>query len=82
MNEAFLPMSVKEDIVFVYEPYGSKISQEFDCEKLSGGDKFICICLKNIKNKKAFLKDIALSIKKIQRDMIQKAKLRKAICAL
>jgi len=75
-------MSVEEDRVFVYEPYGSKISQEFDCHELSGSDKFICLCLKNIKDKKAFLQDVALSIKKIQRDMIQKAKLRKAICAL
>jgi len=82
MNNTFLPISVEEDRVFVYEPYGSKISQEFDCDKLSRSDKFICLCLKNIKDKKAFLQDITLSIKKMQRDMIQKAKLHKAICAL
>jgi len=82
MNDTFLPMSVEEDRVFVYEPYGSKISQEFACDELSGSDKFICLCLKNIQDKKAFLQDITLSIKKMQRDMIQKAISRKAICAL
>lgn len=82
MNATFLPMSIEEDRVFVYEPYGSKISQEFDRDELSGSDKFICLCLKNIQDKKAFLQDIAHSVKKMQRDMIQKAKSRKAICAL
>jgi len=82
MNAIFLPMSIEEDRVFVYEPYGSKISQEFDCDELSGSDKFICLCLKNIQDKKAFLQDIAHSVKKMQRDMIQKAKSHKAICAL
>lgn len=83
MNEfAFLPMSIKEDSVIVFEPYGSMISKEYSCEKLSGSAKYICICLKNIQDKKTYVTNIALSIKKIQRDMISKAIKRKAICSL
>lgn len=81
-QDAFLPMSVEEDRVFIYEPYGSAISKELECDKLSGSAKYICLCLKNIQDKKAFLQDITASIKVMQSDMIKNAIRRKAICAL
>ena len=73
MKDTFLPMSIKEDSVVIYEPYGSAISKGLECEKLSGSAKYICLCMKNIQDKKAFLQDIVLSIKDMQNDMINKA---------
>lgn len=82
MQDTFLPMSVKDDRVIIYEPYASVISKDFSCEQLSGGAKYICICLKNIQDKTQFLQDIAISIKNMQRDMISKTLKSKAIYSL
>lgn len=82
MNNTFLPMSVEEDRVFIYEPFGSAVSNELECDKLSGTAKYICLCMKNIQDKKAFLENVATSIRKMQSDMINTAIKRKAICAL
>jgi hypothetical protein len=79
---AFLPMSVREDSVLVYEPFGSMISKQYSCDKLSGSAKYICLCLKNIQDKKTFLQNIASSIKDAQRDMINNAMRSKAIYSL
>lgn len=79
---AFLPMNIEEEKVTIYEPYGSMISKVHSCDKLSGTAKYVCLCLKNIQDKKAFLQDIAVSIKKMQRDMISQALKSKAICSL
>lgn len=79
---AFLPMDIDGDKVTIYEPYGSMVSQEHSCEKLSGTAKYICLCMKNIQDKKAFLQDVAVSIKKMQSNMIQNAIRSKAICSL
>lgn len=79
---AFLPMEVDGDQVTIYEPYGSMISQEHSCEKLSGSAKYICLCMKNIQDKTSFLQDIAVSIKKMQSNMINNAIKSKAICSL
>ena len=78
----FLPMDVDGDKVTIYEPYGSMISKEHECEKLSGTAKYICLCMKNIQDKKSFLQDVVVSIKQMQNDMINNALKSKAICSL
>ncbi|WP_458700106.1 hypothetical protein ACKGJI_09780 [Sulfurospirillum sp. 1307] len=78
----FLPMDVDGDKVTIYEPYGSMISKKYSCEKLSGTAKYICLCMNNIEDKKAFLKDIVNSIKQIQTNMIRNAINSKAIFSL
>lgn len=79
---AFLPMDVDGDKVTIYEPYGSMISEEHSCEKLSGTAKYICLCMKNIQDKKSFLQNVAVSIKQMQSNMINNAIKSKAICSL
>lgn len=82
MQDTFLPMSVEEDRVYVYEPYGSLVSKDLECQELSGSAKYICLCMKNIQNKQEFLKKLVASVKEKQAEMIQSAIKRKAICAL
>ena len=79
---AFLPMDIDGDQVTIYEPYGSMIKQEHSCEKLSGTAKYICLCMKNIKDKKSFLQNVAVSIKQMQSNMINNAISSKVICSL
>lgn len=82
MSDTFLPMSVEQDKVIIYEPYGSAIKNELQCDELSGSAKYICLCMKNIEDKKTFLKDVATSIRAMQRDMISTALKSKAIYSL
>ena len=79
---AFLPMDVEGNKITIYEPYGSMISEEHSCEKLSGTAKYICLCMKNIQDKKSFLKDVATSIKQMQSEIIRNTLKSKAISSL
>lgn len=72
--DTFLPMSIKDDSLIIYEPYGSMISRKYECDKLAGSEKYICLCLKNIQDKTTFLSKIASSIRNMQSKMINQTK--------
>ena len=71
MNQyTFLPMSIDNDQVTVEEPFASKISEKLSRDILSFKANHVDISMKNIQEKEAFVDNIASSIKKMQKDMI------------
>ncbi len=67
---SFIPMEIKEDVMIVYEPYGSMIIESL-CGNLTLKHKdYISLSLEKIEEKEKFIEEIALKIRGIQRDLI------------
>lgn len=67
----FLPMSIKNDELTISEPFASKMSKNFSKESMNIESDHIIVSIKDIDEKEKFVENIATSLKKVQKDMIQ-----------